>query len=128
MTNTKPKPESKDAPEGDLIHQLLSRAAQAGAEAAIARLLPHLAKAGGDELITAKNYEAHFPSKNWRALQAFCERNGLTKLRLGGSPAYRRVDIEAALAKTAKTPEHAPEKAKEESHEAAYARILRAVK
>jgi hypothetical protein len=104
---------------------IVERAIEKAVERTIARLLPHLAKTGGDELITAKNYEAHFPSKNWRALQSFCQRSGLTKLRIGGTPAYRRVDIEAALAKTAKTPE--PVKP-EDDVDAAYLKLVRGAK
>jgi hypothetical protein len=113
-------------PDSKRKHELLEQFADLIAEKLHARLAAApLAKTSGEELITSRNYEAHFPGRNWRAVQAFCQRSGLTKLRIGGTPAYRRVDIEAALAKTAKTPE--PVKP-EDDVDAAYLKLVRGAK
>lgn len=65
----------------------------------IAELVPHLA--GACEYVTKANVERIY-SRKWRSIDEAAQRLEVERLRIAGGPAYRRADLDAAFAKTAK--------------------------
>jgi hypothetical protein len=120
------KPTDPDSKRNrDLIEQFADLVAEK--LAARLTLMPPAETRVGEEFVSARTFATIYPGKNWRSLDSFARRNGIKKYRVGGTPCYRRADLDAAIVMTAKAPPPAPEK-RVDDLDADYLRLVRGAK